>query len=135
MGSQNRLRALISGLALLCSLSACDSEEGGGTVGPGTDCVSIEDWQSRLDCAYSLAEQHLDDPEALASELQTLDDAEDQDMILYRLAFNHPTEAPRLCKQVKTRAFTEKCKQVMGRPHLGTSRKAKAAPPEHRGQP
>jgi len=122
---------------LFCSLFACGTEEGpGSAVDLGTDCASIEDWQSRLDCAYSLAEQHLDEPEALARELQTIDDAEDRDMILYRLAFNHPTEASRLCQQVKTRAFTEKCTQVMGRPHLGTSRKAKAAPPEHReGQP
>jgi hypothetical protein len=120
---------------MLCWLSACSSEESASDqIAADGDCASIEDWQNRLDCAYSSAEAHVDEDEALITALQTLSSKEDQDMILYRLAFNYPSEAPRLCKMVKTRAFEEKCQQVMGRPHLGTTRKAKVAPPEHRGE-
>ncbi len=133
MGTTSHFRTVILSLVLVGGLLGCGADDDATVTTPTDgDCSSIEDWQDRLDCAYPMVEAHLEDDEALSTALDTLSAKEDRDMILYRLAFNHPTEAPRLCKKVQTEAFVEKCKQVMGRPHLGTTRKAKVSLPEHR---
>ena len=72
----------------------------------------------------------VDDPRAMQAEISTFSDPTDQDMIFYRPAFNHPERAQEFCSQTQTRAFVEKCQQVLGRPHLGTKPRPKAEHPQ-----
>ena len=71
---------------------------------------------------------HIDDIDALETELSTLEEPGDRDMVLYRLAFNNPERATNFCARITTASFVEKCQQVLGRPHLGTIRRAKTNP-------
>ncbi len=62
----------------------------------------------------------LNSPEQLERTLQTMSPTE-QDLLLLSLAVRSPYQAPHLCKKVKAQAAVEKCKQVIGRPHLQLS--------------
>lgn len=57
---------------------------------------------------------------ALESKLQTMTPTE-QDLLLLSLAVRSPHQAPHLCKRVNSQTAVEKCKQVVGRPHLQLS--------------
>ena len=46
---------------------------------------------------------------------------ETQDLLLLTLAIRNPAEAGKFCKKVTTDAANEKCRQVIGRPHLQLS--------------
>ena len=116
MGSTIRIQALIVAL-LGCADESASPSGGDATV---SDCSTVADWQDRLDCAYGQAEPLVETDE-LEAKLSTLEATEDRDMVLYRLAVNHPQQASRLCQMVTTRAFVEKCQQVVGRPHLSTT--------------
>ena len=125
MGSTIRIQALI--LVLLGC--AEDSSPSTSTSANPSDCSTVDDWQNRLDCAYEQAEP-LVETDGLEANLAKLDAKEDRDMVLYRLAVNHPQQANRLCQMVTTRAFVEKCQQVVGRPHLATTpQPSKPGPP------
>ncbi len=43
---------------------------------------------------------------------------EQQDILLLKLAVQNPTLATKFCREVNGRGAKEKCKQVIGRPHL-----------------
>jgi len=45
-----------------------------------------------------------------------------RDLLLLRLAVQQPRYSPQLCQRVETENAKEKCKQVIGRPHLTTPR-------------
>ena len=45
-----------------------------------------------------------------------------RDLLLLRLAVQHPSKSSHLCKRVQSKNAIEKCKQVIGRPHLTTPR-------------
>ena len=45
-----------------------------------------------------------------------------QDLLLLTLAIRNPSSAGQFCKQVHTESAKEKCRQVIGRPHLQLSR-------------
>lgn len=47
---------------------------------------------------------------------------ETQDLLLLTLAIRNPSEANRFCKKIQTANAKEKCRQVIGRPHLQLSR-------------
>ncbi len=47
---------------------------------------------------------------------------ESQDLLLLTLAIRNPSSAGQFCKQVHTESAKEKCRQVIGRPHLQLSR-------------
>ena len=42
----------------------------------------------------------------------------DRDILLLKLAVQNPSMAPKFCREVLGRGAKEKCKQVIGRPHL-----------------
>lgn len=44
-----------------------------------------------------------------------------QDLLLLTLAIRNPSSAGRFCKQVHTDTAKDKCRQVIGRPHLQLS--------------
>ena len=127
MGATHFLRALI---VVLPSSLGCESENESIEVTDSTDCSIIEDWQDQHECVYAKALMQVDDPQAMNAEISTLSEPTDQDMIFYRLAFNHPERAQEFCSQTQTRAFVEKCQQVLGRPHLGTKPRPKADHPQ-----
>ena len=43
-----------------------------------------------------------------------------RDLLLLRLAVRNPSQSSKLCKRVQSQNAIEKCKQVIGRPHLTT---------------
>ena len=47
---------------------------------------------------------------------------DEKDIVLLSLAVENPRHAPELCKRTEGKGAKEKCRQVIGRPHLGTAR-------------
>jgi hypothetical protein len=76
----------------------------------------------------SVAGPRLDD-DALDVGLVEIDDVTSRDLVLLRLAIAAPRHAAALCGRVRTAGAEEKCQQVLGRPHLGTERRAPKPPP------
>ncbi|MCB9776992.1 MAG: hypothetical protein H6742_00335 [Alphaproteobacteria bacterium] len=92
---------------------------------------------AREDCRLRFGQALLDDPAALEQALATLDPGS-RDLLLLRLAVAEPARAGQLCRQVATATAAEKCNQVLGRPHLGTTPKPRqpdGAPPPPPGAP
>ncbi len=71
-------------------------------------------------------ELELDEYSALMSDWQSFDETvstmevTQRDLLLLRLAVQHPSQSAHLCNRVQTQNAIEKCKQVIGRPHLTT---------------
>ena len=57
------------------------------------------------------------DWEQFDAKISTLEETE-RDLLLLRLAVQEPRHSTILCKKVKSQNAKEKCKQVIGRPHL-----------------
>ena len=64
----------------------------------------------------------LGDWAAFDRQLQTIDDPLQRDLLLLQLAVLSPRHAPALCKRTESQNAQEKCRQVVGRPHLGSAR-------------
>ena len=60
----------------------------------------------------------LGDWEQFDEQLQTIDDPVSRDLLLLQLAVQKPRHSTELCKRVQTSGAEEKCRQVIGRPHL-----------------
>ncbi|NOY27061.1 MAG: hypothetical protein GXP62_14420 [Oligoflexia bacterium] len=88
------------------------------------DCARIADLQQREECRFTLASALLDQPGQLDQALADIDSVESRDLLLLRLAVADPPRASRLCAQVTTTGARQKCRQVVGRPHLSTSPRA-----------
>lgn len=61
----------------------------------------------------------LETPKAFEAELQKISDPVEKDIVLLQLAVQQPKYARMLCKNIQTDNAKEKCKQIIGRPHLG----------------
>ena len=59
-------------------------------------------------------------PVELDSQL-TQGSIEENDLLLLTLAVRNPQQAPLFCEKVQSTAAREKCRQVIGRPHLQLS--------------
>lgn len=92
---------------LILWLLACGAAEG--------DCATREG-RDRDACWYEAARTAA--PEALPAVLDGIDDPVARDLVLLRLAVDHPERANALCAQTKTPTGREKCDKVIGRPHL-----------------
>lgn len=103
-------------VALLLGL-AC----GGGAPTTMAGCAALSDVQAREECRFGLARGLLDQPEALQAALAQVAEVESRDLLLLRLAVAEPTRASSLCGLVTTEGASEKCRQVVGRPHLSTT--------------
>lgn len=131
MGSTAALRALI-----LSALCGCAPD----TV---AECARISDAARRETCRFELVlaqvlpdgTQGNVDKKALEAAMKQIDDPVSRDLILLRLAILAPTEAMSLCRHVETEGAQQKCQQVLGRPHLGTTRKPPQPPPVRPGAP
>ena len=60
--------------------------------------------------------------EAFDRKLAERDNAQDRDILLLALAVEYPRHAQRLCKRTTGEVAREKCRQVIGRPHLGSAK-------------
>jgi len=100
-------------LCVVVAVSGC-----GGTS-PSGACGEIRDLVLQENCRLERAAEAFErSPEAFQAELATIASDESRDLVRLRLAIRDPVVAARLCAEVETDAATEKCRQVLGRPHL-----------------
>lgn len=104
-----------------------------GTIGcsePETvaDCADLRAAQEREQCRWDKIAPLAEDPAAVEAALADVEPAESRDLIRLRLSIAHPTRASAWCRTVETAGAQEKCRQVLGRPHLGTAPRAPKAP-------
>ena len=103
------------------------------------DCAGVRDAAEREECRFQMVRPLLPDPndpkpdykalkKGLDAALAAIDDPRSRDLLLLRLAIASPSTAGFLCNKVETDGARQKCQQVLGRPHLGTVRKAPEAP-------
>ena len=104
-------------------LLACQSEP--ANVG---ECVALAPPTAVEDCRLRLVQPLIDDDAALDAALAEIEDLGSRDLLLLRLAISDPPRAARLCRRVVTDGAKERCRQVLGRPHLQTTRRAPRDP-------
>ena len=80
------------------------------------------------DCRFEMVQPLVGDEDALDSALGIIDDPGSRDLLLLRLAIADPQRAGRLCRRVETAGARERCRQVLGRPHLSTTRRPPVDP-------
>ena len=103
----------------------------GGQPQTLADCARLGDPSEAEECRYTLVSPLVGDKKALAaalSEVEATAGAQSHDLLVLRLAIAEPSRAGALCAEAKTEGAQEKCRQVLGRPHLGTTRRAPQAP-------
>jgi len=88
------------------------------------ECAALSDVTAREDCRLDFARQLLDDPGALQAAIDSVEPADSRDLLLLRLAVAEPARAGWLCTRVQGAGAQEKCRQVLGRPHLSTTPQA-----------
>ncbi len=105
-------------LAVLALAWACQ--------GPPRDmagCASLGPTE-REDCRLRFALELIDRPEELRAAIAAIPEPESRDLLLLRLAVAEPTRAGAFCADAASEAAREKCRQVLGRPHLSTTPQA-----------
>ncbi len=108
---------------LLLLLLACEAEP--DTV---TGCARLGSQAAVEDCRFRLVEPLVGDDAALDAALADIPEPASRDLLLLRLAIADPPRAGRLCRRVETEGAETRCRQVLGRPHLSTTRKPPADP-------
>ena len=88
-----------------------------------TGCSALDSPAEREDCRFALVKPLVDDRGALDSALDEIADVRSRDLLLLRLAIADPARAGRLCGRVETTGAQARCTQVLGRPHLSTTRR------------
>lgn len=86
-------------------------------------CATLRDPAAVEDCRFRLVQPLVGDDDALDAALAEIPEPGSRDLLLLRLAISDPPRAGRLCKRVQTEGALARCRQVLGRPHLSTSRK------------
>ncbi|MEL6345509.1 MAG: hypothetical protein AAFV53_20540 [Myxococcota bacterium] len=101
----------------------------GCTPSPETlaDCAALAEGP-REECRFTMVEPMLSDMAAVEQAVKTIPESLSRDVLLYRLAVAHPDRASHLCRMTETAGIQEKCRQVLGRPHLSTRPRPK--PPQ-----
>ena len=117
-------------LAAVPLLMACAGAAAPTYIG---ECTRLTTASAVETCRYDMLRptvaQARMDTEALDAGLKEVDDDISRDLVLLRLAIAAPKHAGALCLRVRTGGAAEKCTQVLGRPHLGTERRAPKPPP------
>ena len=95
------------------------------------DCGGLSGASAQEECRFTLLKAQLPQdgsPTARKAFAATLDqalaqipDVSSRDLLLLRLAIASPATAGFLCTKVETEGARQKCEQVLGRPHLGTT--------------
>ena len=124
MSGQPRV-ALVALVALACGASTPS------TIG---ECSALSSATERETCRYTMLKPTVAgsriDGDTLDQGLVEISDETSRDLVLLRLAIAAPRHAAELCRRVHTAGAEEKCQQVLGRPHLGTQRRAPQSPPD-----
>lgn len=109
----------------LLVLLGCPASEAPEAVLPSDGDVSAcdalnGDAETRTSCRMQVAAQLYEAgrDEAFGLALASVDDPGKRDLVRLQLAIQDPNRAGELCKRVETPAADEKCRQVLGRPHL-----------------
>ncbi len=97
---------------ILHLLMACFSSGSGG------DCASVEDGVQREECLFQEAVLLSGDRASLENYIFQIEDPASQDLLRLRLAVRDPATNQWLCDTVSTRSAQDRCRQVVGRPHL-----------------
>lgn len=103
----------------------------GGAPQSLEDCDEVRDPAAQEECRYTFILPLLGDPPSLDAALASIDDPGSRDLLLLRLAIADPKRAGALCKRVATEGAKARCRQVLGRPHLQSTRR----PPEPQPAP
>ena len=123
MGASHRLRAV---RPLLLLALACGTPEPAALA----DCAALSDPAEREACHFRFIAPLVGDDAALDAALASLDDPGSRDLVLLRLAIANPKEAAGLCRKVTTEGAKARCRQVLGRPHLQSTRRPPKPPAE-----
>lgn len=92
------------------------------------DCSLVDDPAEREACHYTFIQPLLADPPALDAALAGIEDSASRDLLLLRLAIADPKRAAALCTRVASAGAKERCRQVLGRPHLQSVRRPPKPP-------
>ena len=87
------------------------------------DCTTLSSPTEREQCRFDMVAPLADDRDAFDAALAEIEQPYSRDLIRYRLAFQDPQKYTRLCKEVEEPSLHEKCRQIIGRPHLSSKRK------------
>ena len=113
-------------LALFLSVLGCQSPP---EVLADCDALSVP--TERENCRFEMIQPLMDDSDALMAALDQITDPASRDLLLLRLATSNPKLNSTLCRQAATTGAQERCQQVLGRPHLSTTRRrSEGAPPQ-----
>lgn len=86
---------------------------------PGFEgCGAIRGGEAREECRFVEAKKLAGDPGALGAALDTVEDPLARDLLVVRLVVDDPGRAEALCRLVTSEAATQRCQQILGRPHL-----------------
>ena len=96
------------------------------------ECVQLSTVAAREECRYGFVLPLVEDSKALDAALAQIPEVESRDLLLLRLAIAEPRKAARYCKRVTTPGAEERCRQVLGRPHLQSTPKPPQDPPAER---
>jgi hypothetical protein len=99
------------------------------------ECAQLGTPAEVEDCRFRLVQPLVGDDKALDAALAEIDDPGSRDLLLLRLAISDPPRAGRLCRKVETEGAKARCQQVLGRPHLSTTRQAPKPPAAPGGAP
>jgi hypothetical protein len=103
-------------LALILSFAALP-----GCEASDAPCAGERDEVARENCQFERVSTQFEAGDARWKEtLQGIDSAASRDLVRLRLAVLAPQQGPALCTEVETEAARERCKQVVGRPHLAS---------------
>ncbi len=108
-------------IVLLLWLAAC---------GDPDDCDRVRDEIAREDCRLETVSALFGtDPHGFRAALDAVPTPESRDLVRLRLAIRDPGAAQGLCREVETPAAQDRCRQVLGRPHLSTAPRAQGGRP------
>ena len=106
---------------------------GGAVATPSTveGCAALSAATDRENCRLELLEPVFagGDEAAFDKAVAALEDPSSRDLVRLRIAIRDPARAHKLCLQVETDGAKEKCRQVLGRPHLRADRPEGPVPP------
>ena len=88
-----------------------------------TGCQGVSPGPDQEECRFQEALQIQSNREALTRFLSEISDDSSRDLIAIRLAVRDPSEFGWLCDGVSTRTAGDRCRQVLGRPHLRAPRR------------
>jgi len=106
-------------------LLACFSSGGSG------DCHSLSDGEKREDCLFQEVQKFSGDQVSIRIYIDGITEKKtgnkqaiySRDLLRFRLASSDPVRYQWICQEAETTAGKEKCRQILGRPHMTQDKK------------